>query len=187
VVDPSKRRLPIAGGGSTADAPARIEPTPGAKRKLPVLASEPDEEMEARPPWHWVALGTVAIFVAWLPLAGLANTLLRRMLERVGGAEAPPSVRAAMVGLNVLAFVLAGVAGGFLVGRFGGRAGQREATASGVVVAAIAWTLAVAEGAPAGVLGWAVLLVVMVTIGGGASHAGGRAGLRARSRGAPLG
>jgi MFS family permease len=180
VVDAPKRRLPLAGAARSTHAP---EPAP--KRKLAVLQSSAgDDDGEERPPWHWVALGTVAIFIAWLPLAGLVNTLLRRMLDRLGDAGTPPSIQAAMVGLNVLAFVLAGAAGGFLVGRFGGRAGRREATASGVVVAAIAWAVAVAQGAPAGVLGWAMLLVVMATLGGGASCAGGRAGLRGRARGA---
>ncbi|MGK4001730.1 hypothetical protein WMF31_03830 [Sorangium sp. So ce1036] len=127
----------------------------------------------------------MAVFLIWLPLAGLVNTLLRRMLERMDDAGAPPSVRLAMVGLNVVAFALAGAAGGYLVGRFGGRAGRREAAASGAVVAAISWAIALAEGAPAGALGWALLLVVMVSIGSAASYAGGAAGLRGRPGGAP--
>ncbi|WP_433930124.1 hypothetical protein AB3662_39970 [Sorangium cellulosum] len=181
MADGPKRRLPIVGGGAPGAAPPRGATAAPEKRKLPVLQSSGDEEGEDRPPWHWIALGTVATFIAWLPLAGLVNTLLRRMLERAGEAEAPTRVRLAMVGLNVIAFALAGVAGGYLVGRFGGRAGRREAAASGAVVAALAWALALADGAPAGALGWALLLVVMVAIGSAASYAGGSAGLRARS------
>ncbi|MGK3985056.1 hypothetical protein WME99_18555 [Sorangium sp. So ce136] len=185
MVDGPKRRLPLAGSGAPGAAPPRGA-TPGPeKRRLPVLQSSGDDEGEDRPPWHWIALGTVAMFIAWLPLAGLVNTLLRRMLERAGDAGAPTWVRFAMVGLNVVAFALAGVAGGYLVGRFGGRAGRREAAASGAVVATLAWALALAEGAPPGALVWALLLVVMVAIGSAASYAGGSAGLRARSAGSP--
>lgn len=186
MADASKRRLPLAGGSPSGVASAPRPPAPAPKRRLPVLqSSADDDEGEERPPWHWVALGTMATFIAWLPLAGLTNTLLRQALERADTAETPASIRIAMVGFNVLAFVLAGLAGGFLVGRFGGRAGGREATASGVVVAAIAWAIALGQGAPAGVLGWTMLLVVMVSLGGGASYAGGRAGLRVRASSAP--
>ncbi|WP_437607396.1 hypothetical protein WMF20_42225 [Sorangium sp. So ce834] len=193
MVDGPKRRLPVIGSGApagpaTPSAPGAAPPRGAAgspeKRRLPVLQGSGDGEGEERPPWHWIALGTVAIFIVWLPLAGLANTLLRRMIERTGDGEAQGSVRLAMVGLNAIAFALAGAAGGYLVGRFGGRAGRREAAASGAVVAALAWALALAEGAPAGALGWALLLVVMVAIGAAASYAGGLAGLRARA-GAP--
>ncbi|WP_437894707.1 hypothetical protein [Sorangium sp. So ce124] len=190
--DAPKRRLPVVGSGAAGAAPSgggAAPPGGGAaapeKRKLPVLQSSGDDEGEDRPPWHWIALGTVAIFIAWLPLAGLVNTLLRKMIERTGDAGAEGSVRLAMVGLNVIAFALAGVAGGYLVGRFGGRAGRREAAASGAVVAALAWALALAEGAPAGALGWALLLVVVVTIGSAASYAGGSAGLRSRAAPGP--
>ncbi|WP_437982134.1 hypothetical protein [Sorangium sp. So ce117] len=183
--DAPKRRLPVVGSGAAGAAPPRGSAAAPEKRKLPVLQSSGDDEGEDRPPWHWIALGTVAIFIAWLPLAGLVNTLLRRMIERAGDAGAQGSVRLAMVGLNVIAFALAGVAGGYLVGRFGGRAGRREAAASGAVVAALAWALAFAEGAPAGALGWALLLVVVVTIGSAASYAGGRAGLRSRAASGP--
>ncbi|WP_080599131.1 MULTISPECIES: hypothetical protein [Sorangium] len=183
--DAPKRRLPVIGSGAAGAAPPRGGVAAPEKRKLPVLQSGGDDEGEDRPPWHWIALGTVAIFIAWLPLAGLVNTLLRRMIERAGDAGAQGSVRLAMVGLNVIAFALAGVAGGYLVGRFGGRAGRREAAASGAVVAALAWALALAEGAPAGALGWALLLVVVVTIGSAASYAGGSAGLRSRAASGP--
>jgi tRNA-(ms[2]io[6]A)-hydroxylase len=105
------------------------------------------------------------------------------MVEGVDGAGAPPRMQVAMVALNALAFAAAAGAGGFLVGRFGGKAGQREATASGVLAGGIAWALALAQGAPAGALGWALLLVVMATLGGGAAYGGGRVGLRRRPRG----
>ena len=181
MAEPAKRRLPIAGGapaGGPGDPP-RASATP---RRLPVLqppAEEPDEE---RPPWHWAGLGTVAIFIAWLPLAGLVSALLRRALEGQEEGSASRWIQVAIVGLHVAAFFAAGAAGGFLVGRFGGRAGLREATASGVIAAALAWALAVSQGAPAGVLGWAILLVVLATLGAAAARAGGSAGVRRRPR-----
>lgn len=152
------------------------------KRRLPVLQGGGGGEggEEERPPWHWAVLGAVATFAAWLPLAAGTNALLRRMLVDVAGAAPPPRTQAVMVGLNALAFALAAMAGGFLVGRFGGRAGRREATASGVIAGGIAWGLALGQGAPAGVLGWAMLLVVMATLGGGAARLGGWLGLRGR-------
>ncbi|WP_234022998.1 hypothetical protein [Sorangium cellulosum] len=152
-----------------------------------MLQSSGEDEGEDRPPWHWIALGAVAIFLVWLPLAGLANTLLLRALEPTGDAAAPPSARLATLALiNVLAFVISAVAGGYLVGRFGGRAGRREAAASGAAVAAIAWAFALAQGALAGALGSAFLLVVMAAIGCAAAYAGGVAGLRRRAAaGAP--
>jgi tRNA-(ms[2]io[6]A)-hydroxylase len=145
----------------------------------PSAQEETDEE---RPPWHWAGLGTVAIFIVWLPLAGLASALLRRALEGSSADAAPRSIQVPMVALHIAAFCAAGAAGGLLVGRFGGRAGLREATASGVIAAALAWTLAISQGALAGGLGWAILLLVMATLGGAAAHAGGRAGLHRRPR-----
>ncbi len=152
-------------------------------RRLPILQpSAAEEDDEDRPPWHWAALGTVAVFAAWLPLAWGINTLIRRALDVEEGGGAPGSVQAAMVLTNAAGFAMAGLAGGYLVGRHGGRAGLREATASGVVAAAIAWGLALMQGAPAGVLGWAAVLVVMASLGGGAARGGGVIGLRRRPR-----
>lgn len=185
MAEPPKRRLPIA-GGAPARAPTprpSASPAPAPPRRLPVVQPSLQEEAdEERPPWHWAGLGTVAIFIVWLPLAGLVSALLRRALEGQSADAAPHSIQIPMVALHVTAFCAAGAAGGLLVGRFGGRAGLREATASGVIAAALAWALAVSQGAPAGGLGWAILLVVMATLGGAAAHTGGRTGLRLRPR-----
>jgi tRNA-(ms[2]io[6]A)-hydroxylase len=157
------------------------------RRRLPVLQSgghgDGDGDGEERPPWHWVGFGTVAIFAVWLPLAVGATALVRRALPEEAGAETPPSVRALMVGLHALAFVIATGAGGFLVGRYGEKAGRREATGSGLLAAAMAWALGISQGAQGGALVWALLLVLMATLGGGAAHAGGRMGLRRRTSG----
>ncbi len=41
----------------------------------------------------------------------------------------------------LLAFAIACFAGGFLVGRFGAKAGAKEATVAGFLAAAVAWAL----------------------------------------------
>src|SRR5437764_5330805 len=123
-----------------------------AKRKLPVLqppppSQSPDEGPE-RPPWQWIGFGTVAIFVAWLPLAWLAERVSRAAVARVlageplSGEDAARTVAAldaagrarlgvAMVVPNLAALGLAAFAGGWLVGRYGAGAGAREATLAG--------------------------------------------------------
>jgi len=161
---------------------SKTEPAAG-KRRLPIvrepeLADASDEE---RPPWHWSAIGAVAVFCAWLPLAALVNALMRRLLED-GGTEAAlaASQRYLMIGANALAFLLASFAGGLLVGRFGAKVGRKEATVSGLVAAAIAWALAALQGARSGLLVWLLLLVVVAVLGAAASRLGGVVGLRMR-------
>ncbi len=154
---------------------------PDGKRRLPLLpktevAQEGDEE---RPPWHWAAIGAAAIFVFWLPLAFLANAALARVH---GGAEVdqvPRAVQALMVGVNLLAFALASFAAGLLVGRFGGKAGPREATLAGLGAATIAWMIGI-WGAQAGLLIGAMLLALLVAVSAGSARLGGSLGLRSR-------
>ena len=145
------------------------------KRRLPLLAKAEvaDESDVDRPPWHWSAIGAAAIFLAWLPMALVVNGPLGRLLE--GGARE----RVAAIALNVTAFALASFASGYLVGRFGGRAGVKEATLAGVLAAAIAWALAAVH-AQSGLLVWLLLLLAVATIGAGSSRLGGHLGLRAR-------
>jgi MFS family permease len=143
------------------------------KRRLPLLAEVADESDVDRPPWHWSAIGASAIFLAWLPLAYVVNGPLG--LLREGG----PVARVAAIALNIAAFALAAFGGGYLVGRFGGRAGSKEATVAGFAAAAIAWALAAAQ-ARSGALVWILLLAAMATLGAGSSRLGGRVGLRRR-------
>jgi hypothetical protein len=71
------------------------------------------------------------------------------------------------------------------VGRFGGRAGQREATASGVVAATLAWLLAMTQGRASEILVWALLLVIVALLGAGGAYLGGRRGLKRRKPAVP--
>ena len=163
----AKKYLPIAGAAS---APKAASEAP--KRRLPML---PKVEVEGgsdedRPPWHWSAIGAVGVFLAWLPMATIVNGPL---LDLFGGAKS------AKITLNLAAFLLGSFAGGYLVGRFGGRAGVKEATLSGIAATMIAWVLAV-TGARASLLVWVTLLTVLVTLAAGSARLGGRVGLRGR-------
>lgn len=144
-------------------------PSPDGKRRLPLLpkvevAEEGDED---RPPWHWAAIGCVGVFVFWLPLAFTVNGLLAVGTGAVG------------VLLNAAAFGLACFGSGLLVGRFGGKAGKREATAGGVAASVLSCLLAAVQ-LRGGVVTWILIVAVFVALGGSTSLAGGALGLRLR-------
>jgi len=152
------------------------------KRRLPVLQSGPsgEEPGPERPGWQWAVLGAVAIVIAWLPLAALVNSVLAKT---VLGGPPSPSQAAALVVANGAAFLLASFAGGYLVGRFGGSAGAREAAIAGVLGAAVGCAMAVGQrrpGADLGVGGWALVILVVAGIGAGGGLLGGRFGLKRR-------
>jgi hypothetical protein len=136
------------------------------KRKLPVLnGGGPDAAEEPRPPWHWVGFGTIMIFTAWLPLAYLGTAL-------VAGAG-----RGSVVGpllATILPLVVAGAAGGFLVGRFGEPAGVREALLSGFVTGLVSVALTALSGP------FSPLSLVVLAIATGAAAGGGALGVRRR-------
>ncbi len=133
-----------------------------AKRKLTVIQSPPEDEDPPRPPWHWVFFGVVAIFVVWAPLAGLAESIKRRIVvgaigERGSADEVEIALRSlssdersrlelAIFVLPALALALASFGGGWLVGRYGAPAGVREGAAAAglaaLVACVIAWTTA---------------------------------------------
>ena len=142
-------------------------------RRLPVIQSKAaeDEAAEARPPWHWVLIGAGLVFTSWIPLAMVALWIARLF--------ATPVLLLLLVGLS---FALAAGGGGALVGRFGGRAGKREAALAGLVAALAAWAIALGSGALAP---WPVAVASGVLLGGlGALFAwlGGRLGHRGRLR-----
>ena len=77
----------------------------------------------------------------------------------------------------VVAFALACWASGAMVGRFGGRAGPREAALAGAVTAVVAAGLTLARASAAAS---AASLVVLVPIGVGAAWLGGAFGKKRR-------
>jgi hypothetical protein len=169
--DPKKKPLPIASEGPTA------------KRRLPLLpkVEVADESDIERPPWHWSAIGAIAIFVLWLPLTFITAALSKQLLtEAAEEGAAPLESRLAVAGLNLLAFALASLGGGAIVGRFGGSAGIKEATVAGLATASVAWTALALQGVGLTLSGGGALLVLLIAVGAGAASAGGAVGLRQR-------
>ena len=175
-----RRRLPVI--QSAPPAP----PAPPASGK----GDDPDDEnaIPARPPWHWVGFGTVAIFAAWLPLAYVAQAVVARVLAQRFGTSAtaadigmalgtmPAGERArlmAMLGLSAFA-------GGYLVGRFGAGTTGREAASAGAMTAVVALVLALGAGTASGVTALVTALVVVLLCVGSAAW-GGKVGARKRS------
>jgi tRNA-(ms[2]io[6]A)-hydroxylase len=139
------------------------------KRRLPVLKTQADEgdEAEARPPWQWVGFGALAIFVVWVPLAYLTGLVMT-------GVPAVAGSRWASLAVGASGLALASLAGGFLVGRWGGKAvGVREASLAGFAAALIAWVISL--GTPGA---WAGFVTVFVAVP--FAWLGGRVGLRRR-------
>lgn len=165
----TKNKLPLA------------PPSATGKRRLPLLPKDEvaDESDVERPPWHWSAIGTVAIFVIWLPLTFLTAALGKHLLgEAAEPGAASPSALLSLAAVNLLVFALASFGGGALVGRFGGKAGLKEATVAGFATAAIAGATIATQGVD--LLLAAAMLVVLITIGAGAARAGGFVGLKQR-------
>ncbi len=167
-----------------------------AKRHLPVLKTEPqaseDTDDEARPPWHWVGFGTVAIFAAWLPLAYIAGAVSARMMAARFGADASKDSidlalsamtsgeRARLMAVvafpSILGLAIAAFGGGVVVGRFASGTGSREAAYAGGLTAIIASAIAWAGLTASSVIGAVVTLAVAIGFGAW----GGRFGARSR-------
>lgn len=139
------------------------------KLRLPVLKTQFEvEDAEPRPPWQWVGFGALAIFVVWVPLAYLTGIVAARF-------ESLAASRLATLGVAASGLAVAALAGGFLVGRWGGKdVGVREAALAGFAAALIATALSL--GAPGAWAGAVVTVVVAVP----SAALGGRVGLRRR-------
>lgn len=167
------------------------------RRRLPVLQNSPPptaEEDEARPPWHWVGFGTVAIFAAWLPLAYVGGALSARVMTARFGPDASrdaielalaamtESERARLMAIvalpGVLALGIAAFAGGIVVGRFGSGTGAREAAVAGGATAVIASALAWNGPSLAALVGVIVTFAVAIAF----AAWGGRLGASRRER-----
>ncbi|HSQ64111.1 MAG TPA: hypothetical protein VLM85_12885 [Polyangiaceae bacterium] len=157
-------------------------------RRLTVLQSKPEDDEPPRPPWHWVGFGAVAIFVVWLPLAYGAESVSSRVVASrlpPGDAadlgarlrELSPAARRTTIVLmampHVAALVLAALAGGFLVTRFGAGTRPREAALAGLMVGLLALGLTYAQ------TGVSLAPLVVPLVATLAAWLGGRLGRRA--------
>jgi hypothetical protein len=160
-------------------------------RRLPVLqdASTSDED---RPAWHWTVIGLVFVFSMWAPLAMLASWAGERVVRRLLGDLPPEELGLRLADANssdrfwlwfvltaapVLAYALSCVAAGALVGRFGAKAGPKEAAIAGLLAALAGAALTLVQ---ASIAASAASLVVLVPVGVGSAWLGGRIGLARR-------
>ncbi len=157
---------------------AAEEPKPAEKRRLPVLQSAPEPPQDGpegdRPPWRRVALGAAGTFLVWLPLSALVDATSAAHAWATSG----------IIAGHAAGFCAGALAGGALAGWLGAERARRGRALVGAFAALLAWVLALTMGAPGGGLVWGLLLVILVTMGGGAGAAGGRLGERLRLRGA---
>jgi tRNA-(ms[2]io[6]A)-hydroxylase len=170
------------------------------KRHLPVLQQKKGEgeEGEERPPWHWSAIGAVATFLAWYPLAMLAQQWAKSTAERLVPGDDGDAQREAFLALTpgqriwlsalsvfgpMVALAIAAVLGGVLVGRFGGRAGKKEATMAGVATGVIASLLTSPSMITSGQgLEWTMTAAIITILAGVSARGGSAIGLRLRPR-----
>jgi tRNA-(ms[2]io[6]A)-hydroxylase len=147
---------------------------------------------DGRPAWHWTLIGGLFALSIWVPLAMLGSGVGGRVVQRIVGegspdaladqlARAEGSSRAALwfavTAVPMLSFAVACLAAGALVGRFGSRAGKKEAAQGSALAAAVGALLTVAQA------GWAsslMALLVLAPLGAGAGWLGGRLGVARR-------
>jgi tRNA-(ms[2]io[6]A)-hydroxylase len=164
-------------------------------RRLPVLQTNAEPEPPARPTWQRVAIGAGFIFAAWVPLAMLAAALVTRLMPQPSGLDersmgawlaAAPAAELArfwgvLIGIPALAFALAALAGGWLIGKFNARTERWDAALAGLVAASAAWALALTR------MDFAIAAAALIgagALGSSASHVGS---LIARRTGEPAG
>lgn len=133
-------------------------------RRLPVLQNKaPDDAAaEQRPPWQWALIATGFVVTLWIPLTIPAEWLGRHLALRLVDvtnstalarftAHAAAGDRALLLvllaGPIAVSFVLACLAAGGLVGRFGGHSGTREAALGGTGAALLVCGMAALGGA----------------------------------------
>ena len=161
-------------------------------RRLPVLqsASTADDD---RPAWHWVVIGFLFAFSIWAPLAMLASwgggQIVRRILGDLPADELGLELAQAssvdrfwlwfgLTGAPIVAYTFSCWAAGALVGRFGGKAGPKEAAVAGglAALAGAGLTLFRASAATS-----TASLLILVPLGVGGAWLGGRMGWRLRT------
>jgi hypothetical protein len=132
-------------------------------RRLPVIQSKAPEDAaaEERPAWHWILIGAGFVLTIWIPLALVALWLSRQLGALLLPTHDPEAFASAMAEASTakrlllavvtlspiaLSYATATIAAGALVGRFGGKAGRREAALAGLCAAGAAWSMAAMAG-----------------------------------------
>lgn len=111
------------------------------KRRLPIVSSGDDASAETLPraAWQWVGFGAIAIVVMWVPLAALAVSVTARCTAEGDGPDHLRHSALAFAASSAFALALAALAGGMLVGKWGGTAGgPLGGAAAGLVVGVVA-------------------------------------------------
>ncbi|MET0594886.1 MAG: hypothetical protein ABW133_19455 [Polyangiaceae bacterium] len=142
-------------------------------RRLTVLqeSSAPDD---GRPAWHWTLIGALFTLSIWLPLAMLGMWVVARfILPAREHMTMDPELLFVLFFVPLITFGLASLAAGALVGRFGNRAGVKEAAGGSALAGAIGALVTLFQG------DWRPVLssfAVLVLVGAGAGWLGGRLG-----------
>ncbi|MBI2391963.1 MAG: hypothetical protein HYV09_20395 [Deltaproteobacteria bacterium] len=97
-----------------------------------------DHLPKARAPGAWILLGGLSVFAVLMPLMYLAIALIGAIYRAPVGA--PQTVLPAGVAGAIVVAVSA-TCGGFIVGRFGGKAGPREGALAGLLTGLVLWAL----------------------------------------------
>lgn len=140
----------------------RVKP----KRRLPLVPSEEAaaDAGPARPSWQWIVFGAFGIFVVWLPVSALGARVAR--------------TTAALAAASTLGLAVASLAGGLLLGRWGGPGiGVREGALAGLLAALVAILGAGLE------LGFSPGSLLVGAVAIPLAAAGAALGLRRRARG----
>jgi tRNA-(ms[2]io[6]A)-hydroxylase len=156
-------------------------------RRLPVLQEAAIED-DGRPPWHWTLIGTLFALSIWVPLAMLSGWMAGKAVHHLVGDVPPENIAdqlasstgatrvglwLAVTGVPILTFAVSCLGSGALVGRFGSRAGIKEAAEGCALAAAVGALLSMVQG------GWVFSLASMVVlgpVGAAAGWLGGRIG-----------
>jgi len=183
-----RKQLPIVNAG---------EPDK-KKRRLPVVQPLDEAEQEAyeRPAWHWVVIGAVGSFLFFLLGLQLTQWFAHREILRLVGEGEEAIVRRALLtdaqeaylnaliyGLPLICLLASSWFGGLLVGRFGGQAGGREATLSGMATGGLTAAIAATSMWPRGeAKAWALAAMILIVVGALGGWRGGKRGLGRRDR-----
>jgi len=161
-------------------------------RRLPVIQSEASEDAEAsaRPRVHWILIGAGSCITVWALLAVVALPLGARLGAAVvraqtRGVAGPPSSASALFAVVsaaplLVSFFSAALLSGALVGRFGGRAGPREAALGGVSAGALTSLLSLRPGLGLPLYAMIAALAALSLLGATGGALGGIWGRRSR-------